>query len=414
MRRIAVHIGPLYHLDGSRPARSGIGFYTDSLLAALREETAASAEIEMTAFAPLASRPVVEEMGQDGVFAWWPSHGPPPRLDTAGRWRPMTQSEDSPAYKVVRRLGLMAARRAAQKYDVLHLPSPFVLPPEKYAPRVTVATLYDMTVRTMPHSHEESNIRTWEAFHDFITARKAWVLTISEASKRDIVSHLNLPPERVTVTPLAPRRATRRLPSGDERDILLRAIPGWRDAPFVLYAGTLEPRKNWERLVRAFGILHREAPVLRGYRLILAGGAWKGQADRLQEVVAEESLGDAILWTNYIADETMNALMSACEAFAYPSLGEGFGMPPLEAMTCGAPVITSNVSSLPEVVGDAGILVTPEETEAIAAALYRLLSDSAENARYREKAVARAQQFSWKRTARLTLEAYANAEREAR
>jgi glycosyltransferase involved in cell wall biosynthesis len=399
--RAALHIGPLYRLDGKRPARAGIGFYTDSLLAALRETTPDGAEI--TAFAPLASRHCLEEMGREGVFSWWPPQGSPPRLDTANtanlleRFLP-ARDENALSFRAKRRLGLFGARRAVRRYDVLHLPAPFSLPPEKYAPQAVVVTLYDMTVRTFPRMHESGNVRAWEAFHDFALARQARVITISEAARQDIVTHLELPPERVTVTPLAPRRSVRHIPPGSERDALLHAIPGWRDGPFVLYAGTLEPRKNWERLVRAFAQVRKETPALREHRLVLAGGAWKGQAARLQEVIAETAAGDAVLWPGYVSDDAMSALMSACEAFVYPSLGEGFGLPPLEAMACGAPVITSNA---------------PINTDAIAAALFCLLTDSEENRRYRTKAVERARQFSWERTARLTWDVYMDAARGA-
>ena len=105
-------------------------------------------------------------------------------------------------------------------------------------------------------------------------------------------------------------------------------------------------------------------------------------------------------------NDELNALMSACDGFTYVSLYEGFGMPPLEAMTCGAPVISSNTSSLPEVVGDAGIMVAPKDEEAIAAAIYRLVTDRAENARLRRLSLARAAEFSWKRTAELSMRAY--------
>ncbi len=206
------------------------------------------------------------------------------------------------------------------------------------------------------------------------------------------------------MTPLAPRAGTERV---EEGDLLRETLAEWDLAktPFVLYAGTLEPRKNLERVVRAFGQVAREAPAL-AHRLVLAGGSWNRFDEDLHRLAREEGAGACLVTTGYVTDRQMNALMSACAAFVYVSRYEGFGMPPLEAMVCGAPVITSNVSSLPEVVGEAGLQVPPDDTEAIAAALHRLLTDDAENARQRALSVARAGQFTWERTAELTLRAY--------
>ena len=117
-------------------------------------------------------------------------------------------------------------------------------------------------------------------------------------------------------------------------------------------------------------------------------------------------MGDRLVTTGYVSNEVLNVLMSSCAAFAYVSEYEGFGLPPLEAMTCGAPVVTSNTTSLPEVVGGAGLTVDPADVEAIAGALHCLLTDRAENARRRALSLARAAEFSWERTARLTLRSY--------
>jgi len=173
----------------------------------------------------------------------------------------------------------------------------------------------------------------------------------------------------------------------------------------VLYSGTLEPRKNVERLVRAFAQVARQEPSLP-HMLVLAGGNWNRHDLELRLVAYEEGVGKRVLTTGYVTNEQMNALMSACDAFAYVSEYEGFGLPPLEAMVCGAPVITSNTSSLPEVVGPAGMQVPPLDVAEIAAALHLLLTDRTENERRRGLSVERARQFSWERTAALTMHSY--------
>ncbi len=142
------------------------------------------------------------------------------------------------------------------------------------------------------------------------------------------------------------------------------------------------------------------------HKLVLAGGSRGRHSLELRDLARELDLEERIVITGYVTNEQMNALMSACDVFAYVSLYEGFGLPPLEAMTCGAPVVASNTSSLPEVVGNASVQVSPDDVEQIAAALHQLVTDRAENARQRALSLERAKQFSWEKTAALTLQSY--------
>jgi glycosyltransferase involved in cell wall biosynthesis len=279
------------------------------------------------------------------------------------------------------------------------------LPFEHYEARACVATIYDLTTRLFPQAHDPGTIAAWERQFRFAEQRCARVLTISEHSRRDIIDHLQIDPDRIDVAPLAPRAATRRIEDPDERAAALHAIHWDAGIPFVLYAGQLEPRKNLERLLQAFQMASAEAG-LREHRLVLAGGWASGYDAKLRARAGELGLAERVHFTGYVSNQSLNALMSACEAFVYISEYEGFGLPPLEAMACGAPVICSSAASLPEVVGDAGILVHPRNLDEIGGALVRVLTDSVENARLRARAVQRATQFTWAKTAELTLRSY--------
>lgn len=414
---MALHAGALIEPDGAIPPLTGIGHYMDSLLDAFFRRPEGRAAL--AAFLPSGSAATLEMVALQGaaLSSWARGGAAKGRIHIGSRWmaRPASKGEgflDHAARIAGNRLCLAQTRRACRRYDLLHVCAPSFLPLERFAPKRTVVTIYDLTTVLHPWAHEPSVIRSWEGLFAFASNHASRVLAISEATKRDVVAHLGIAEDRIDVTPLAPRAATRFVPDGPERDALLAsALPGLAlGTPFVLYAGTLEPRKNLERLLHAFADLVRQEPaLLKDYRLALAGGAWPGQEERLRQLSIDLHIAPQVVLTGYVSSEQMNALMSACAAFAYVSLYEGFGMPPLEAMVCGAPVIASNVSSLPEVVGDAGISVDPEDTGAIAGALHRLLSDAAENRRRRALSLQRAEAFSWERTAEQTLKAYQKA-----
>jgi glycosyltransferase involved in cell wall biosynthesis len=167
----------------------------------------------------------------------------------------------------------------------------------------------------------------------------------------------------------------------------------------------MEPRKNHFRLIQAFHLLKQEDPTIE-HQLILAGGkGWKFEP--IFELIAALGLSQQVRWLGYVPFDHIPALLNGADVFVYPSLYEGFGLPPLEAMSCGAPVVASNTTSLPEVVGDGGLLVDPTNLEEIAGAMHRLMTDRALNADLRRRALARARMFTWENTARLTFAAYA-------
>jgi glycosyltransferase involved in cell wall biosynthesis len=267
--------------------------------------------------------------------------------------------------------------------------------------RPTVVTVHDLAFLTFP----ETVTRRRYQYLKWATGRSvrsaARVLTVSEATKRDVIARFGIPAERVDVTPLGVESRFRPA-APDDMDRLVRRL-GLR-LPFVLSVGTLEPRKNLPTLLRAFKRIATEVP----HTLVVAGAeGWKSEG--VKRALEEVKLGDRLTFTGFLPDADLPALYSAAEAFAFPSLYEGFGLPVLEAMACGTPVLTAADSSLPEVAGDAALLVDPRDDEAIAEGLRSLLTDSALRASLSSAGIARAVGFTWQRTAECTVAAYRRA-----
>jgi glycosyltransferase involved in cell wall biosynthesis len=227
------------------------------------------------------------------------------------------------------------------------------------------------------------------------------ILTVSEASKRDIVHFFKVPPEKIVVVYNAIDERFRTPPS--EEDVA-RVRERYQLAQgFVLYVGNIKPHKNLVRLIEAYDLLrHRGFDELK----LLIIGDEISKLPALRRAVHTHKLHKHVRFLGYLPDETLAVLYRLADVFVFPSLYEGFGLPPLEAMACGTPVVTSNVSSLPEVTGDAAVLVDPYDVESIAEGIQRVLSNPALSAELRAKGVARAREFSWERSVARTRELY--------
>src|SRR6185312_5340968 len=175
--------------------------------------------------------------------------------------------------------------------------------------------------------------------------------------------------------------------------------------PFVLYAGNIKPHKNLERLIEAFNLLRLHSPDLRDVQLLIIGDEISKYAT-LRRAVHRHKLHKHVRFFGFVPDQTLAALYRLANVFVFPSLYEGFGLPPLEAMASGTPVITSNVSSLPEVVGDAALLIDPYEPRAIADAVRRVLADPELREDLRQRGLRRVKEFSWERSVRRVREIY--------
>jgi len=261
-------------------------------------------------------------------------------------------------------------------------------------------TIYDLTFMLLPGFHTRETQSFSKAIRRYVE-RSDCIIAISEQTKRDIVEHLGIPADRIRVTLLA---ADERYRVIDDRGVIEPVLTKYGIASeYILYAGTLEPRKNVPALVRAFHALKRERHI--PHRLVLAGK--KGWLyDEIFAEVSTLGLDADVIFTGYVPDEDLPLLYNGASLFVYPSLYEGFGLPPLEAMACGCPVITSDISSLPEVVGDAGVMINPRSCDDLAGAIARVLEDSNLAGIMRAKGLARAATFSWDRCARETVAIY--------
>jgi glycosyltransferase involved in cell wall biosynthesis len=292
---------------------------------------------------------------------------------------------------------LMPIERIIGEIDLFHATN-LVMPPLRKAKGIL--TLYDLTFMLLPSYHVKG-------MHSFVeevkrsAGRADGLIAISEHTKRDVMEFLNIPEERIRVTLLAADEQFRVI---KEPDAIQSVVSRYGiDREYILYTGTLEPRKNIVTLVQAFHDLKRDSGI--PHRLVLAGK--KGWLfDDIFSAVEKLDLVDDVIFTGYVPDGDLPYLYNGASLFAYPSRYEGFGLPPLEAMACGCPVVTSNTSSLPEVVGDAGIMVDPEHSDDLADAMQKVLSDSSLRDSLRSKGLARAATFSWNRCARETLEIY--------
>ncbi len=292
------------------------------------------------------------------------------------------------AYRMLK-LGVRGVEKHVGDVDVFHTPTFWPLKQKRGA---GVATIADVTPLVEPAWHTARRVFTFRRILPRMLKRARRIIAISEATKRDVVRFYGIEPERVDVTLLAASPRFRPHTEAEAKPALAKHGLEWRG--YVLCTGTIEPRKNVGRLVEA----HARAG---GPPLVLVGKpGWKSGPilKRIAEARDVRMLG-------FVGADDLPAIVAGAALFVYPSLYEGFGLPPLEAMQSGVPVVSSNASSLPEVVGDAAITVDPTDVDALADGMKRALGDG----RLREAGLARAAKFSWERTAKATLESYRRA-----
>jgi glycosyltransferase involved in cell wall biosynthesis len=263
----------------------------------------------------------------------------------------------------------------------------------------TVVTVHDVFAHAFPGSStllENLITRFWLPL---VLPRVDSIITDSQASKRDIIRYLAVPEEKVHVIYLACKRGLFPMPREKAASVVAR----YRLEPgYLLMVGSLDKRRNLPRLLEAYGQLCRQG---EHRRLVIVGKHRQGR-DRRAEMLAKFGLQGKVHFLGYVSPDDINALYSAADLFVFPSLYEGFGLPPLEAMTCGTPVVCANNTSLPEVVGDAAVLVNPYNVDALAECIQCVLADTTLQADLRARGLKRAAEFSWGQTAQQTLGVY--------
>jgi glycosyltransferase involved in cell wall biosynthesis len=304
-----------------------------------------------------------------------------------GAWRGLTQ------FEMRRRL-----REHLADVDVFHTSDVVncALPGAK-----SVTTIHDLTAVLFPQYHTRQVRETLAEKFRFAQTQADAVICVSESAKRDAVEYLELDPARVHVVHHGVDPSFCPLPPASVADAL-RPM-GLMQEGYILHVGTIEPRKNLVRLVQAYQRLCQRLQTTP--RLVLAGMKGWLYEDVLTEV---EALGleDRVILAGHVDGELLPALYNGARLFVYPSLYEGFGLPVLEAMACGVPVVTSNTSSLPEVAGDAAMLVDPYDVTGIAEAMEQILGDNDRVTTLRRRGLARAARFTWEAAARETLKVY--------
>jgi glycosyltransferase involved in cell wall biosynthesis len=306
--------------------------------------------------------------------------------------------DSSPGYSLREQLTVpLDLKRAG--VDLFHAPH-YVLPP--LTPCRSVVTIHDCIHLRFPqylpsrlgYAYARSSL--WVATH-----RSSRILTVSEASKRDILRYFNVREEKIAVIPNAIDERFWLPPAPDDVERVRERYQ--LNNPFVLYAGNIKPHKNLERLIEAFHILKKHG--FDEVKLLIIGDEISKYAT-LRRAVHRYKLHKHVRFFGFVEDQTLAILYRLAAVFVFPSLYEGFGLPPLEAMASGTPVITSSVSSLPEVVGDAALLIDPSESDAIADAMRRVLEDAGLRRDLRERGLARARHFSWERSIARVREIY--------
>jgi glycosyltransferase involved in cell wall biosynthesis len=321
----------------------------------------------------------------------------------------------SPMVQKCQTVGLAAIRRLAQsavewgagrnEVDVFH--STFRSPPDWLSPAVPrVITIHDVIPLRYRNDYDPITLGTLETVLASLDPKRDFATAVSQYTKNDFCDLSGFPPERVVVAPLSAADHFR--PVTAENAIAeVRERYGLADKPFLLSVSNPQPRKNIPLLIRSFYTVLRKLPSWDG-NLVLVGNVTAGfgvNAIRY-EIAKEPELSHRVIWAGGVSDEHLCYLYSSCRAFLFPSTLEGFGLPALEAMKCGAPVICSNTSSLPEVAGDAAIMIDPRDEMALANAIFDVVSNPARQRELAAQSLRRAASFSWKASAEKVAEAY--------
>jgi glycosyltransferase involved in cell wall biosynthesis len=322
------------------------------------------------------------------------------------RWANFKVRSTLPHTPLIRIPLTLSAELRKHPVDVLHVQ--FTAPP--FCPCPVVVSIHDLSFEHLPHTFKRRSRTQLRLTVRHSAQRAARILTLSEHTREDIVKTYRIKPDRVTAIPLAAPDHFRSVT--DYRELQRVRHNYGIDGEYILTVGSIQPRKNLARLFKAYASLRGDCSPDKLPKLVLVGKcAWL--YDDTMRALDETGVRDAVILTGYVPETDLPALYSGALCFVYPSFFEGFGLPPLEAMKCGAPVVVGNTTSLPEVVGDAALAVDPFDVDAIAGAIKRLINDPALRKELSVKGQERASAFSWRETARQTLKVYEEVARTA-
>jgi glycosyltransferase involved in cell wall biosynthesis len=363
--------------------RTGVGTYTANLIAGLKRLGEISGGLELVPFSN--RRPH--------------SNGKEPWTLADSHIYPHDQF---PSRLIWMQLRLPTSIASAQP-DICHFPN-YLGPILTRLNAPFVVTMHDMSIYRYPQLQPLKTVAVHRAVVPVLASRAAMIIADSESSRQDILRHLRIGAERVRVVHagIGPQFTEYLQPGQPDGDEVRRRYG--LTSPYVLTVGTLEPRKNHRRLIQAFSSLVQQERI--PHHLVIAGArGWKDRA--LLEEVRRSPVASRIHVLGYVPAADLPALYRSAEAFAFPSLYEGFGLPVLEALACGAPSLISSDPALTEVAGEGtAVVVDAESVQDISAGLYRLLSDPSLASPLRARGFARASQFSWDRCARQMLQLY--------
>jgi len=298
-------------------------------------------------------------------------------------------------FSLAEQIALPRLARALQ-LDLLH--SPYYIKPYAGLPCPSVVTIYDLLGLHLPQTLSRQGRLFYRVAMGLAVRTSHRIITISRNAQEAITRAYNIPPTRISVTPLA--ADARFCPQTEAAVVVVRATYGL-PARYLLYVGANKPHKNLERLVQAWARVTPQQPAV-----LLLAGHYDPRYPQVQQMAAAPALRDRLMRIQNVAEADLPALYAGATAFVFPSFYEGFGLPPLEAMACGVPVICAHAGSLPEVVGDAAVVFDPYAVDELAAVIQRVLDAPALRADLRERGLQRAQAFSWEQTARQTLAVY--------
>ncbi len=287
------------------------------------------------------------------------------------------------------------APRVMAGLDIIHATD--TIAPRSRLP--LVSTIHDLSPWIYPEHHTHAHSLYMRYITPRILRRAGMIITDSSSTRDQILDRWNPDDGRVRVVPLAVNHMHfRPIDENEARSHVEDHLE--IDGPYILSVATLEPRKNIPTLLRAYATLPHDRP-----RLVLAGSPGWGNQDLLR-IASDLGIREDLILTGFVPEESLPYLYSAAEVFAYPSLYEGFGFPVLEAMACGTPVVTSRRSSLPEVAGDAALLVDPQDQDELSASLTKVIQDADLRSSMERSSLDRASKFTWEATARSTIEVY--------